>query len=502
MSLTLLQLETPASSEINAARRAARAAAQREQAQTLRRSYEAARLNRLANDFVASATGVNRELYQGLRVMRARSRDLARNNPHFKRFLQLLADNVIGHSGIRLQAQVREAGELDAPLPGIIEAAWKEWGLAATASASGKLCWLDLQKLAVRLVARDGEALFRKLPARNGWGFTLQNVDVNWLDERHNEALPNGNRVMMGIEVDDCYCPQAYWLTPPYYDSYYPALRPGALQQRVRVPAAEILHLFACDEGEEQVRGVPALHAIALKLHREAKYEEAELIAACVEACKMMVATPPADWEGGDALPDTLPDEVAPGQILINNPGWTTEIFDPKRPTGNYAEFTDAVLYSAAAGLGVSHASLTGNLSQVNYSSIRWGGLQERDFWRGWQAWMGAHFNAEVFRAWLDAAFLSGRLEGVRFQDLRRLTANWYPRGWAWVDPQKEIAADVLAVNNGLDTRTRVVAERGEDFADVVAELRREKELAAAAGLDFTSAGAATTPAGGVDGDA
>jgi capsid protein len=61
------------------------------------------------------------------------------------------------------------------------------------------------------------------------------------------------------------------------------------------------------------------------------------------------------------------------------------------------------------------------------------------------------------------------------------------PRGWAWVDPLKDIQASVMAINNGLDTRTDVNAENGREFEEIVTTLAAEKALAAKLGLDFTA---------------
>jgi capsid protein len=60
------------------------------------------------------------------------------------------------------------------------------------------------------------------------------------------------------------------------------------------------------------------------------------------------------------------------------------------------------------------------------------------------------------------------------------------PRGWQWIDPEKEAKAAVLSIQNGLGTRTGFLAEKGEDIEDVFAELAREKELAKEYGLSIS----------------
>ncbi len=52
------------------------------------------------------------------------------------------------------------------------------------------------------------------------------------------------------------------------------------------------------------------------------------------------------------------------------------------------------------------------------------------------------------------------------------------------MDPLKDVKAATEAINNGLDSRSRVISERlGRDFEDVLDDLQREKELMAERGI-------------------
>ena len=104
--------------------------------------------------------------------------------------------------------------------------------------------------------------------------------------------------------------------------------------------------------------------------------------------------------------------------------------------------------------------------------------------WRLLQQWLIQSVLDDIYRAWVPMARLSGHL------DVRITTADyqnqidWQPRGWAWVDPLKDVKAATEAINNGLDSRTRVVSERlGRDFEDVLDDLQREQEQLAERGL-------------------
>ncbi len=49
------------------------------------------------------------------------------------------------------------------------------------------------------------------------------------------------------------------------------------------------------------------------------------------------------------------------------------------------------------------------------------------------------------------------------------------PPGWQWVDPQKEVNADIAAIGAGLKSREEVVAARGRDIDELDAEIARAK---------------------------
>ena len=85
-------------------------------------------------------------------------------------------------------------GRPDALANDLIEQAWKEWSKAANCSINGKFTWFDIQRLAIRSTARDGDCIIRMLRNRNG--FQLQLLEGDRLDLGFNdEKLKNGNEV-------------------------------------------------------------------------------------------------------------------------------------------------------------------------------------------------------------------------------------------------------------------------------------------------------------------
>jgi capsid protein len=74
-------------------------------------------------------------------------------------------------------------------------------------------------------------------------------------------------------------------------------------------------------------------------------------------------------------------------------------------------------------------------------------------------------------------------LPGYELAPERFKAARWMPRGWAWVDPAKEVAAYKEAVRCGFKTLGEVVAEQGGDLEEIFVQLESERLLAEKHGL-------------------
>jgi lambda family phage portal protein len=487
MALTLLNLETEPFSVILAEKNK-RAKVQR--SRKMRRSFEGAKHSRLTNDWLTSTAGINYELRQNLRTLRHRSRDLARNSDYVKKFLGMCRANIVGTNGI--QAQIRfpeQPAKSQIKIAKAVQEAWQLWSTKEFCTMSGKMSLVEGMRLFVQHLARDGECLIRFIyDNSNPFGFSLKFYDARWLDETYTESLTNGNRVLLGVEVDNFDKPVAYWLTPPTVD-FLPTERRN--RSRFRVPASEILHSFLIVEEEEQARGIPWLHTAIMRLKMLDGYEEAELVAARIEASKMGFYIPPVDEDENLTEDDDAPVEfyesAEPGMFARLPPGYDFKTFDPKHPTGNGTDFVKRILRGVAAGLDVTYHALASDLEAVNYSSARIGLLEERDMWRVLQQFTIENFCRPIFKAWLEAAFLRGAVN-LSFENYQKLqNPVWRGRGWAWVDPQKDINASVTALENGLTTRTDILAEQGADFEQILETLKHEEDLIKKYGLIFNA---------------
>jgi lambda family phage portal protein len=458
-----------------------------------RRGFDAAKLDRLTSDWVVTPQSADAELYGALSIMRARSRDLAHNDDYAKRYLQMVKTNIVGHRGIAMACRSRYPdGRLDAYANRLIETGWKDWGKLGVCTIDGRLSWLDAQNLFIETAARDGEVLVRHIFPYQGnpFGYALEFIDPDYLDERKNEILRGGGEIRLGVEYDAAGRVVAYHLKKNYAGDLHGGLD-YVLDHR-RVPADEILHAFRLDRAR-QGRGFPWMAASLRRLKMLAGYEEAELVAARVGSSKMGFFIESEEGGQGEEMEDDFQPimEAEPGTFESLPYGTEFQKWDPDHPAAAYESFVLSTLRGAASGLGVSYPSFANDLRGVSYSSIRQGTIEERDHWRALQAWQVEHFCQEVFARWLDAALITQAVPLPHSKFSKFYAAVWRPRGWPWVDPWREVKANKEAVDEGFKSRQEVVAERGVDIEDVFDALSQEEKLAANYGLDLAGQGQA-----------
>lgn len=445
-----------------------------------RRGFAAAKTDRFYQGWTTTNASADAELYIALRTLRARSRDLAINDDYAKRFLHLVKSNVVGAKGIGLQNRAREEnGKLDTVANQLIENAWRDWGTVGICTLDGRLSWIDACSLFIETVARDGEALVRLVrdPEVNAYGFALQFIDADHLDEAFNEPdRGTGRSIRLSVEYDANNRAVGYHLLKNHPNALATTYQ---AQRRIRYPAEEIIHGFLTHRAA-QGRGYPWTAQSLRRLKMLAGYEHSELIASRISASKMgFYIEPDGDQFVGDYVEDFDPvSEAEPGTFERLPFGTDFKSWNPEHPVSAYEAYVLAILRGVASGLGVSYVSLSNDLRGVSYSSIRQGALDERDFWKTLQTWLIEHFAGPVFRAWLQMALTTSAIPLPMGKFKKFHAPVWRPRGWAWVDPLKEVRANIEAVKNNLKSLQGVVGEAGVDVEDILEDNRIAEELA------------------------
>lgn len=468
--------------------------------------------SRLIGQLWVSYMTADGELVQDMLTVRSLARYLSKQNEYAARYLDLVSTNVVGSEGIVMQARnVLRNGKLNAKVNAKIEAAWEDWGRACT--VDGRMSWLDVQDFVARAVARDGEVFINFITgARSGnkYGIALQVLESDSLDHLKNDAgdPENGrNAIKLGVEVDDYNRPVAYhFYNPNNLGAYSPVIQPT-----IRVPAANVVHLYRHNASANQTRGISWLHPVLTVMKMFKEYCVAELEAANLVASKVMFfesdgsaqnvfgdqdtginpGGTAADQFGGPQNSQFNPPreliEVAPGTPTVLPPGLKVKELTTDHPGTTFGPFSTQMLQGMATGLNVSYASLSGDLSQGNNASTRMGQQIERDYWKKIQSWFINQLCQKVFDRWLAMALLTS-LDLPTKTPSDYSVVRWQPRGYSGNDPYKDAKSYADLIASGIKSRTQIITELGGDPDEVFNDLSREESEAKRLGININGA--------------
>lgn len=431
------------------------------------RGYDGAKVGRRTDGWRAGSASANAELLPAMTALRNRSRDLVRNNPFARRAVGALVSGLVGSGFVASLNGARTD----------VRTAWESF--VQSCDADGQLDFYGLQSLIARCMFESGECIVRLRRRRSEDGLLvplqLQVLEPDHLDAGKTQQLAGGGRIVSGVEFDALGRRVAYWLFPDHPGDV--ALGVSGLAS-VRVPADQVIHLYE-KARPGQVRGVPQLAASMLRLRDLDDYEEAELVRKGIEACFAAFVTSP---EGDPSLTPATNDAagrrietLGAGMIQYLRPGESVSFGSPTSSDG-YGDYTRTQLHAIAAGAGVTYEQLTGDLSQVNYSSIRAGLLEFRRMVETlrWQMF-APMFLSRVQAEFATMALVSGAVRAT-------VPAwDWTAPRWEWVDPLKESEAAASEIRIGLSSLSEKLRERGLDpervFSEIAAERKRLAEL-------------------------
>jgi len=425
------------------------------------RGYEGAARGRRTDGWRSPGTSADTEIATAGALLRDRMRDLVRNNPHAAKAVAVLVNNIVG-AGI-----MPRAASGDDRLDRTVNELWEAW--ARSCDADGQLDFYGLQTLVCREMIEGGEVLVRRRPRRAADGLAIpvqvQVLEADFLDNTKNGEVGSGQAVQ-GVEFDAIGRRRAYWLYARHPGDAFGALQGGF--KSVAVPAAEIAHVY--EKQRTQARGVPWGAPVIRSLRDLDDYEIAEIVRKKTEACVTAIVFGADEAEQGIAptvvdADGNRVEQFEPGLIAYARGGKEIR-FNQPAATGGYAEYKRASLHTIAAGFRVPYELLTGDLSQVNYSSIRAGLVEFRRMIDAvqWQLFVPL-FCDRVWNWFTEAAWAAGHIP----EPIVRV--EWSPPKFEAVDPQKDAMADLLAIRSGTETLAEAIARKGRNPDAVLAEI-------------------------------
>jgi lambda family phage portal protein len=328
-------------------------------------------------------------------------------------------------------------------------------------------------------------------------------LEADYLDDTRQGVLTSGGWIRDGIEFNRDGERVAYWL----FDQHPGAMIWGKSGSPIsqRIPAKDVLHVYRQDRAG-QMRGVSWFSSIAIPLQDLGEFQDAQLMRQKIAAC--FVAFRQVEGSGTD------PASVAQGisELAELSPGLIQDIgmdetvtFGTPPDSGDFDPFSRSILRAAASGIGLTYEAMTGDLSNVNFSSARMGRGEMDKSISSWQwtmlipqflqpmaAWLIEGWQADLINAGLEAPSLAmiGGAQGF----------EWVPPHKILVDPTREIPSLIEGIRGGLFSLSGVVRSLGQDPERLFEDIAADNAMLDEKGLIFESdfrkgAGAPTSPA-------
>lgn len=442
-----------------------------DQAISIRR-FDAAKLGRRTEGWFAPTTdGTSATLY-GLKRMRARSRDLYRNNPLAHRACEVIVSNTIG-TGI-----VPRFGPLDADAaPEVIEstqAAWNAWSGSREVDADGRCNFEALQALAVRTIVQSGSVLIRRRERRLTDGLTvplqIQVLEPDFLATDRDGRLQGGNIIEGGVEIDRLGRRVAYHLYKEHPGGSH--LRLLRSREVIRVPAKNIEHVFL-QRRPGQVDDAPWGVSGFMTMRDLSDFQDAMLLRAKLAACWTAFVTNADGSEGSTVRSGSVDAQgrriasLEPGAVEYLQPGEGIEF--PDVPSGSsLSEYEKSAMRMIATAYGITYEAMTGDLSGVSFISGRMGWIEMNRNLTVWRRHLVIPGLCEPILRWFTEAAM---MAGIPADAAK---ATWSSPRREMIQPSQEVTADEKAVKAGFKSRHEVIRESGRDPVEVDRELMED----------------------------
>lgn len=410
--------------------------------------YDAAGKGRRNTWSRGSDKSQNGENRNALPIVRARHRDLVRNNAYAASAVNVRVAYTIGD--------------------GIMPAAWhptskqkadranklmREWAQSTDCDIEGRSNLAALESLAFRAISESGEALVlrqmvndRRLPVP----LKLRLIEGDYIDQSRDRVTDSGIEWVQGVGIDTAsFHRRGYWLL-----SQHPG--DGGVRSGSFVSAAGVAHAFDVLR-PGQVRGLPAGLAAMTRMRNLEDFQDARVETQKIAALLGVIARS----DKGDSV---LPEKLEPGMlaVLAADGGEDFSTIVPPTVSGQH-EFVVEESRLIAKCYGITYEALVGDLTGVNFTSGKMGRTDMLLNVRSWRKHIMINQLLNPIGQWfLEAAALAGHdLAGVRFV--------WVAPRLEMVDAERETKPIIAQVRNGFGSFSTHMRSMG--FDDPEAEL-------------------------------
>lgn len=372
-----------------------------------------------------------------------------------------------------------------------LAAQWAEWaGSPDECDYDGERDFDQIARGLLRNRTVDGDIL--PLPTTTGKIQVIENHRCR-NPFGYTSRVVNGAGIVHGVEIKD-QKRVAFWFMP---DDMSPTQQVSRRTRFRRIPARD-------SQGNRQVfqvydprrfsqrRGVTAFAPIVFptKYHDDLQFaalvnSKRSSFWAIIKELDVDTPAPPGrDRQGGTRTEVTREDGTTrieeaggPGQFIRGNPGEKYKGWSPNIPAPSFFDHSDMLLAILAVNLDLPVMVFTLDASDTNFNGYRGVIDQARMRYTQIQSDLIVQFHTPCYRwkvrQWLQANPILRRAaarSGVKIFGHR-----WTPRGWPYIQPVQDAAADDLRLAKNLISGRRRAQERGIDFDDLSTEIVEDR---------------------------
>lgn len=445
----------------------------------MERAWEAADNDRFrGHKWLTSRLSVNSHLELDLEEVRERAEELYRTDCYAASAINGRVDNVVG-CGIRFQARIQadedtgvdedRATELNRQ----IEQNFRRWAKAERLNSK--------QRQAERCKALYGESFL--VMSDVGSADKPVPLKIQVISPKRIETPP-GKEGDPNIRLGIRFKPGSDEPVSYFIRRSEPNDTKEVSLAYDEVPAWRVCHDFEV-LFPGQIRGMVWL-APAMPLLKDLKdFSEANLIAEQIAACFSVFIQKKTDPFGAAVSAATGTDgdgnrlqEISPGTIQYTGDDEEVKFADPNRPGNTLEPFMAWKLRGVAGCLRYPFELLVKQYTN-NYSGGRLSLIDGRITFRCWQSQSIETTWEKVGNRFVEECVILGIVDIEPDEYYAKPWVYrrhvWVPPGWPWVDPQKEVTADLDAINGDLSSKQESLTSRGLDWEETQEQRTREK---------------------------
>lgn len=404
-----------------------------------------------------------------LRLMEI-ARDMYRNDAVIGQAIDRVVVNTM-QDGFGLDPETGEKAIDDA-----LYARWEAWANDRGAcDDSGRFNFFEIADIALRSMMVDGDDLV-----------ILKDDGRVQFVEGHRLRTPtsmNNRGVVFGVKLDERGRVLEYWITK---EDISTSGLVGRVNEIDRQPAFDdqgrplALHI-ADPKRYTQTRGV-TIFAPVLDIMGNfedlnfANVVKQQVVSAFCIFHEMAAGTAPSqttlqpigsretvtDADGSSRVNEA----IHPGMRYRGKPGETLKGFAPNVPSDGYFEHVQLILKMFGATLGLPLMMILLDSGETNFSGWRGAYTLAQNEWRRLQRLMRDRLYRQVYlwkaAEWADDDPVLG--DAMKRMGPKYFAHKWALPSWPYVDPLKDIQADMLRVTSLLGSPRAVLAERGIEW--------------------------------------